>query len=124
MSKSTCEPDRCESIIKDAVVPKREEICENCYFWDKDTPHTTIYEYPGFDNKVEIHEGIHPCNRMPGTLLKYLTQWCGEWKLEIKTIEEPLKITDKTEDYNGTIHRGQGCREMSEVLGRRVHKPL
>ncbi len=106
MSKAVCEPVRIKS--------NRKEACETCCFWDKEDP---VYYMNGTDGRKQI-ENIHPCCKMPNSIEKLSTEWCGEWK--VKHIEEAKQITDERSNYNA-IYRRQDSKKVPEVLRRRIY---
>ncbi len=110
MSKAVCEPVRIKS--------NRKDTCETCCFWDKEV--WSIIDEGGSFAFGEKRKGWHPCCKSPNPIYKYLTEWCGEWKAEVKPIEESKQITDERRN-NNAVYRRQNCEKVPEVLRRRIH---
>ncbi len=110
MSKAVCEPVRKKS--------NRKEVCETCYFWDKENPVYSLYR--NGDRPREQIKNIHLCCKSPNSIEKLSTEWCGEWKAEVKPIEESKQITDERRNYNA-IYRRQDSEKVPEVLRRRIY---
>ncbi len=101
MSKAVCEPVRKRS--------NRKDTCKTCYFWDKEK-----WYMSGRIEKVYL------CCRMPNSIKKDPTEWCGEWKAKVKTIEEAKQITDERRNHNA-LYRRQNSEKVPEVLRKRIY---